>query len=64
MLSLDLLKSKIPMLRWGLMEFDAESKFTIKKFFFAKNVLSFWTKIGTVLFQTLSTEWFPYMKYR
>ena len=40
----------------GLMEFDAEFKFTIKK--------SFRTKIGTVLFWTLSTEWFPYTKYR
>ena len=48
----------------GLMEFDAESKFAIKKFFFAKNFLSFQTKIGTVLFWTLSTEWFPYTKYR
>ena len=38
------------------MEFDAEFKFTIKK--------SFRTKIGTVLFWTLSTEWFPYTKYR
>ena len=64
MLSSNLLKSKIHMLRGGggLMEFDAESKFAKKKF--AKNFLSFWTKIGTVLFWTLSTKWFPYTKYR
>ena len=47
-----------------LVEFDAESKFALKNFFFAKNFLSFQTKIGMVLFWTLSTKWFPYTKYR
>ena len=46
-----------------LTEFDAESKFAIKKNF-AKNFISFRTKIGMVLFWTLSTKWFPYTKYR
>ena len=65
MLSSNLLKSKIPMLRGGgLMEYDAESKFAKKKNIFAKNFLSFRTKIGTVLLWTLSTKWFPYTKYR
>ena len=48
----------------ALMEFDAESKFVFKKIFFVKNFLSFRTKIGKVLFWTLSTKWFPYTKYR
>ena len=67
-LSSNLLRSKIPMLRvegGGLVEFDAESKFAKKKKnFFVKNFLSFRAKIGTILFWTLSTKWFPYTKYR
>ena len=69
MLSSNLLKSKIPLSRgwrgwWNqLSTFNAESKFALKKNF-VKNFLSFRTKIGTVLFWTLSTEWFPYTKYR
>ena len=65
MLSSNLLKSKIPMSSWGgggwwnqLSTFDAESKFALKKFLFAKNFLSFWPKIGKVLFWILNTEWF------
>ena len=36
----------------------------IKKNFFCENFLCFRTKIGTVLFLTLSTKWFSYTKYR
>ena len=75
MLSPNLLKSKIPISGGGgggggwwnqLSTFDAESKFAKKKkkIFLHKNFLSFQTKIGMVLFWTLSTEWFPYTKYR
>ena len=46
---------------WNLM---LSPNLLYKKNFFAKNFLSFQTKIGTVLFWTLSTEWFPYTKYR
>ena len=49
----------------GSWKFDAESKSALKKkFFFAKNFLSFWAKSIMVLFWTLSTKWFPYTKYR
>ena len=88
MLSSNLLKSKIPMLRvggWlggGLVEFDAEFKFAKIQnshveggggggswnLMMSPNLLKkkkkFQTKIGTFLFWTLSTKWFPYMKYR
>ena len=49
----------------GLWKFDAQSKFAFKKkFFFAKNFLTFRAKSITVLFWTLSTKWFPYTNYR
>ena len=54
MLSSNLLKSKIPICGWGgdgggwwnqFPTFDAESKFALKKIYFAKNFLSFRAKM-------------------
>ena len=45
---------------WNLM---LSPNLLLKKKIFAKNFLSFRTKIGTVLFWTSSTKWFAYTKY-
>ena len=63
MLSSNLLKTKIHMLRGGR-GILCWVQICFKKNFFAKNFLNFQTKIGTVWFWSLSTEWFPYTKYR